>query len=282
MTSPIATTESSAMVRARLWSRTMLQSRARAGNDGASNAEEEAVDFGFRRVSADDKGRLVRAVFDSVAPRYDLMNDLMSAGLHRLWKNALVDWLNPRPGMRLLDIGGGTGDVALRCLAHGAWPIVCDVNASMLDVGRDRDIDGGTPSAITWVNGDAENLPFADSSMDACATAFCLRNVTDIPKALREARRVLKPGGRFLCLEFSRVVIPVLDRLYDSYSFRVVPLLGRWVADDEEAYLYLAESIRRFPAQENFAAMIAEAGLAQVKLRNLSGGIAALHSAWRV
>ncbi len=270
------------MVRARLWSRTMLQSRARAGNDGVSNAEEEAVDFGFRRVSADDKGRLVRAVFDSVAPRYDLMNDLMSAGLHRLWKNALVDWLNPRPGMRLLDIGGGTGDVALRCLARGARPIVCDVNASMLDVGRDRDIDGGTPSAITWVNGDAENLPFADSSMDACATAFCLRNVTDIPKALREARRVLKPGGRFLCLEFSRVVIPVLDRLYDSYSFRVVPLLGRWVADDEEAYLYLAESIRRFPAQENFAAMIAEAGLAQVKLRNLSGGIAALHSAWRV
>ena len=282
MTSPMATAESSATVRARLWSRPMSQSRARAASDGESSPAAEAVDFGFRRVSADRKGRLVRAVFDSVAPRYDLMNDLMSAGLHRHWKNALVDWLNPRPGMRVVDIGGGTGDVAHRCLARGARPIVCDVNASMLDVGRDRDIDGGALSAISWVNGDAEKLPFADSSMDACASAFCLRNVTDLPQALTEARRVLKPGGRFLCLEFSRVVIPILDRLYDSYSFRVVPLLGRWVADDEEAYLYLAESIRRFPAQEAFAAMITEAGLGQVKHRNLSGGIAALHSAWRV
>jgi demethylmenaquinone methyltransferase/2-methoxy-6-polyprenyl-1,4-benzoquinol methylase len=282
MMSSIATAESSAVVRARLWSRPMSRSRARAASNGESNAAAESVDFGFRRVSADHKGRLVRAVFDSVAPRYDLMNDLMSAGLHRHWKNALVDWLNPRPGMRLLDIGGGTGDVARRFLARGARPIVCDVNASMLDVGRDRDIDGGELSAITWVNGDAENLPFADFSMDAWASAFCLRNVTDLPKALAEARRVLKPGGRFLCLEFSRVVIPILDRLYDSYSFRVVPLLGRWVADDEKAYLYLAESIRRFPAQEAFAAMIAEAGLGQVKCRNLSGGIAALHSAWRV
>lgn len=241
------------------------------------------ADFGFRNVPADQKVSLVRAVFDSVAPNYDLMNDLMSLGIHRLWKAALIDWLNPRPGMRLLDVGGGTGDVAMGFLARGgAQAVVCDVNREMVAVGRDRAIDRGRLEGITWMCGDAEVLPFADASVDAYTTAFCIRNVTRPGAALAEAKRVLKPGGRFLCLEFSHVTLPLLDRLYDAYSFRILPALGEVVAGDRESYRYLAESIRRFPAQEDFAAMIADAGLDQVRWRDLSGGIAALHSAWRL
>ena len=224
----------------------------------------------------------MRDVFDSVATRYDLMNDLMSGGIHRFWKAAMIDWLNPRPGMTLLDVGGGTGDIAFRFRDRGGGPvIVCDVNAPMLAQGRDRGIDRGFVREIAWICGDAERLPIADSSVDAYATAFCLRNVTHVDRALKEARRVLKPGGRFLCLEFSRVAVPVLDRLYDTYSFSVLPLLGRFVAGNAEAYRYLAESIRRFPSQERFAGMITDAGLSLVKYRNLSGGIVAMHSAWR-
>ena len=239
--------------------------------------------FGYRTVGEGEKASLVRGVFDRVAHRYDLMNDLMSGGVHRWWKAAMVDWLAPRPGMRVLDVGGGTGDIAFRLVERNAGPItVVDINREMLAIGRDRAIDRGLLDEIAWVAGDAEALPLASGSVDAFTIAFCIRNVTHIDIALAEAARVLKPGGRFLCLEFSRVGMPVLDRLYDTYSFTVLPVLGRLVAGDAEAYRYLAESIRRFPSQDAFARMIAEAGLARVRYRNLSGGIAALQSAWRI
>ena len=245
-------------------------------------AAEPSTHFGFRAVAESSKAGLVREVFHSVAGRYDLMNDLMSGGIHRLWKAAMIDWLNPQPGMTLLDVGGGTGDIAFRFLEKGGGRVVvADINREMLSVGRDRAIDRGWIGPLEWVCGDAERLPIADASVDAYTTAFCLRNVTRVPEALKEARRVLKPGGRFLCLEFSRVVLPVLDRLYDAYSFTVLPTLGRVVAGDADSYRYLAESIRRFPSQDVFARMIADAGLARVRYRNLSGGIAAIHSAWR-
>ena len=244
---------------------------------------EDAVHFGFRRVAKGEKAPLVRAVFDSVAPRYDLMNDLMSLGVHRLWKAALLDWLAPTPAMRLLDVGGGTGDIARGFAARGGGEVlVCDINTEMAAVGRDRSLDRGIVKGISWVCGNAEDLPVADASVDAYTTGFCLRNVTHVDKALREARRVLKPGGRFLCLEFSRLTLSALEPLYDAYSFRVLPALGEIVAGDRESYRYLAESIRRFPDQDAFAALVAEAGLGQVKYRNLSGGIAAIHSAWRI
>ena len=243
----------------------------------------DTTHFGYRRVPVDDKTSLVRDVFDSVAPRYDLMNDLMSLGVHRLWKRAMINWLAPRPGMALLDVGGGTGDIAFRFLEGGGSGVtVVDINSEMLKAGRERAIDRGILEGIRWLHGNAEDLPVQDASYDAYTTAFCIRNVTHIERALDEARRVIKPGGRFMCLEFSHVVLPVLDKLYDAYSFRVLPALGERVAGDREAYQYLAESIRRFPDQDTFAQMIAKAGLEQVKVRNLSGGIAAIHSAWRV
>jgi len=246
--------------------------------------------FGYREVDEGDKPSLVRGVFQSVAGRYDLMNDLMSGGIHRLWKAAMVDWLNPRPGMTLLDTAGGTGDIAFRVWdrleAQGGLDnsriVVCDLTAEMLAVGRDRAIDGGRLKGLSWVCGDAERLPLPDSSVTAYTIAFGLRNVTHIDRALAEARRVLKPGGRFLCLEFSRVVVPLFADLYDQYSFRVLPAMGARVAGDRESYVYLAESIRRFPPQDELAEMMTAAGLSQVRYRNLSGGIAALHSGWRV
>ena len=231
---------------------------------------------------------MVRAIFDGVAERYDLMNDLMSAGIHRLWKAALIDWLNPRPPMHLLDVAGGTGDVARgflkRCRGPeaGARVTVLDISAGMLTIGRDRALDRALVRGIDWICGDAEALPIADAAADAVTIAFGIRNVTDLAQTLAEARRVLKPGGRFLCLEFSRVHAPGLQRIYEAYSFRLLPALGELVAGDREAYRYLVESIRRFPDQETFAQMISDSGLGQVKYRNLSGGIAALHSAWRI
>jgi len=252
-------------------------------NDGVAEQDaEDSTHFGFRSVGTDQKAGLVKGVFDSVAFRYDLMNDLMSGGIHRFWKSVMIDWLSPRPGMRLLDVGGGTGDIAFRFLDRDGGDVtVVDINEEMLEVGRDRALEAGRTADVEWLCGDAERLPIADASVDAYTTAFCIRNVTRVPNALAEARRVLKPGGRFLCLEFSEVVIPLLDRLYDAYSFNVLPVLGERVAGDKEAYQYLAESIRRFPNQTTFARMIGEAGLSKVKCRNLSGGIAALHSAWR-
>jgi demethylmenaquinone methyltransferase/2-methoxy-6-polyprenyl-1,4-benzoquinol methylase len=244
---------------------------------------EEVADFGFREVRAEDKPGLVRGVFDSVAGRYDLMNDLMSLGIHRAWKSEFISWLAPRADMHLLDVAGGTGDIAFRFLEKGGGRVtVCDLTEEMVLVGRNRAIDRGTLQNIDWVVGDAEALPFPDASMDAYSIAFGLRNVTRIDRALTEARRVLKPGGRFLCLEFSRLAWPWLEPLYDRYSFSVLPALGQWVVGDRESYEYLAESIRRFPPQEELVERIRSAGLDLVKYRNLSGGIAAIHSAWRI
>jgi len=249
-----------------------------------------AVDFGARRVSAEEKPSLVRRVFDSVAPRYDLMNDLMSGGIHRWWKDTMVTWLNPRPGQVLLDVAGGTGDVTLRALPRLAPPdqpaagraIVCDASQQMLELGRARALNQGILTGIEWVCADAEWLPAPDRSIDLYTIAFGLRNVTRIDAALAEARRVLRPGGRFLCLEFAPEITPLLQPFYDIYSFQIVPLLGAIVTGDREAYAYLVESIRRFPRQGELADMIARSGLDRVRYRNLTGGVAALHSAWRL
>jgi demethylmenaquinone methyltransferase / 2-methoxy-6-polyprenyl-1,4-benzoquinol methylase len=243
-----------------------------------------------RRIAGDEKAPLIRDIFDSVARRYDLMNDLMSGGIHRLWKAEMVAWLKPRPGQQLIDVAGGTGDVALRALKHlvpedrvaEGGVVVCDTSERMLGIGRARALDRGILNGIEWLGADAERLPFAARSFDLYTIAFGLRNVTRIEAALAEARRVLKPGGRFVCLEFTPGVGPLLQPLYDLYSFHVVPLLGQIVAGDREAYTYLVDSIRGFPRQGELAAMIAGAGLEQVRYRNLTGGIAALHSAWRL
>ena len=244
----------------------------------------ETTHFGYREVSAAEKPRLVRGVFERVARRYDVMNDLMSAGLHRLWKAALVDWLRPRPTMHLVDVAGGTGDIAFRFLAAGGGRAsLLDINPAMLAVGRQRARRARVdPQRLDWLCGDGERLPLPPRGVDAWTCAFGLRNMTDVPAALAEARRVLKPGGRFLALEFSRLALPNLEPVYDAYSFRVIPRLGQWVAGDREAYQYLVESIRRFPEQRRFAQMIEAAGFGNVAWRNLAGGVAALHSAWAI
>jgi demethylmenaquinone methyltransferase/2-methoxy-6-polyprenyl-1,4-benzoquinol methylase len=255
------------------------------GDPARAAAERLSRSFGYDEIDPEEKSSRVREVFRRVASRYDLMNDLMSGGIHRLWKEALLDWLAPRRGMHLVDVAGGTGDIAQRFLSRvdgEARVTLCDINDAMLGVGRDRALDAGWLNEIDWVAGDAMALPFPDRSFDAFTIAFGIRNVTHLDRALAEARRVLKPGGRFLCLEFSRVVLPVLDRLYDAYSFNVVPVLGRYVAKDEASYRYLVESIRRFPDQQAFAALMRDAGFEQVRWRNLSGGIAAIHSGWRL
>jgi demethylmenaquinone methyltransferase/2-methoxy-6-polyprenyl-1,4-benzoquinol methylase len=251
--------------------------------DETASSSDKTTHFGFQTVREEEKETLVRAVFDGVAPSYDLMNDLMSGGVHRLWKAAMIGKLRPRADMRLLDLGGGTGDIAFRFKAKGGGPVtVCDINKEMLSVGRDRALDRSILDGIDWVCGDAEKLPFPDRSTDAVTIAFCLRNVTHIDQALAEARRILRPGGQFLCLEFSQVVIPGLKALYDRYSFQILPWMGKLVANDRDAYQYLVESIRRFPPQADLARMMKEAGFEQVSWRNLTGGIAALHSGWRL
>jgi demethylmenaquinone methyltransferase/2-methoxy-6-polyprenyl-1,4-benzoquinol methylase len=243
--------------------------------------------FGYREVPEAEKAGLVHDVFSSVARRYDLMNDLMSGGVHRLWKDTMVEWLNPQPEQRVLDVAGGTGDIALRIaeMAHHrggeARVVVCDINVEMIAEGVRR-AGALHECGVHWLCGDAECLPVLDSSMDAYTIAFGIRNVTHIEIALAEARRVLRPGGRFLCLEFSHVEIPGIDALYEHYSFTVLPRLGEWVTRDADAYRYLAESIRRFPPQADFARMIERAGLSRIRVRNLAGGIAAMHSAWRI
>jgi demethylmenaquinone methyltransferase / 2-methoxy-6-polyprenyl-1,4-benzoquinol methylase len=241
------------------------------------------VDFGFQRVDPAQKAGMVRAVFDSVAPRYDLMNDLMSLGIHRVWKQIFIADLQPRPKHTLLDLAGGTGDITFGWLKRGGGPaLLTDINRSMLTVGRDRALNNGFASEVSLVVADAETLPLPDRCVDRVSIAFGLRNCTDKPAVLHEAMRVLRPGGRFLCLEFSRVTVYALTRFYDAWSFRVLPRLGRMVAGDEDSYRYLAESIRTFPDQETLAGMMREAGLARVKVRNLSAGIAAIHSGWRL
>jgi demethylmenaquinone methyltransferase/2-methoxy-6-polyprenyl-1,4-benzoquinol methylase len=226
---------------------------------------------------------MVRAVFDSVAPRYDLMNDLMSLGIHRVWKQIFISDLQPRPRHTLLDLAGGTGDISFGWLKRGGGPVfMTDINNAMLSVGRDRALNQGFANDVRLVVADAEKLPFPDRCVDRVSMAFGLRNCTDKAAVLREARRVLKPGGRFLCLEFSRVTVAALTPVYDTWSFKVLPRLGRMVAGDADSYQYLAESIRMFPDQDTLAGMMREAGLVRVAVRNLSGGIAAIHSGWRL
>jgi demethylmenaquinone methyltransferase/2-methoxy-6-polyprenyl-1,4-benzoquinol methylase len=244
--------------------------------------------FGFRAVKSEERQGFVNGVFSTVAARYDLMNDLMSGGLHRLWKDDLVTMLNPPVSaqeFRLLDVAGGTADVAIRAMRKGGLgskAVVCDISSEMLSVGARKIEAEGRSHQIRLVKGNAEALPFADKSFTAYTIAFGIRNVTDIGKALREAYRVLATGGRFLCLEFSRCDVPLLDRLYDFHSFEVIPRLGSLAAGASEPYQYLVESIRKFPPQEAFAAMIRDAGLERVSYRNLTGGIAAIHSGWRI
>jgi demethylmenaquinone methyltransferase/2-methoxy-6-polyprenyl-1,4-benzoquinol methylase len=243
----------------------------------------ERIDFGFRQVPLAEKKPLVRAVFDSVAPRYDLMNDLMSLGIHRAWKQVFATALDPRPSRTLLDLAGGTGDISFAWLRRGGGPaILSDINSSMLSVGRDRALQRGFAADLSFLTADAERLPLPNACLDTVSMAFGLRNCTDKAAVLAEARRVLRPGGRFLCLEFSRVQVAALAPIYDAWSFHVLPRLGRAFAGDAESYQYLAESIRMFPDQETLAAMMRDAGLSRVSVRNLSGGIAAIHTGWRL
>lgn len=243
--------------------------------------------YGFRDVGAGEKQPLVNEVFHRVAGRYDLMNDMMSGGLHRLWKDAMVAWLNPpkRPGWKVLDVAGGTGDIALRIIdaSHGhAHATVLDINSSMLAVGRERAARRRLEANMDFVEANAEELPFAGDTFDAYTIAFGIRNVPRIEVALAEAYRVLKPGGRLLCLEFSEVDMPMLDKIYEAWSFEAIPRIGRLVAGDGEPYAYLVESIRKFPNQHNFASMLSGVGFDRVTFRNYSGGIAALHSGWKL
>ena len=245
--------------------------------------------FGFRDVDAGEKVRLVRGVFDSVASNYDLMNDLMSAGVHRLWKDAAAAKLNARPGETILDVAGGTGDMARRYARMArraqerrggpdASVIVLDYNAEMIMAGVNK---GGEPE-MSWTVGDAMALPLPDACVDAYSISFGIRNVADIPHALREARRVLKPGGRFMCLEFSRPIAGPIRKAYDAWSFHAIPRIGDWVAKDRDSYQYLVESIRRFPDQQTFKGMIEAAGFSRVSVTNLSGGVAAIHFGWAI
>jgi demethylmenaquinone methyltransferase/2-methoxy-6-polyprenyl-1,4-benzoquinol methylase len=261
----------------------MTEPRANAETD----ANSRHTTFGFRDIDIAEKQDLVDDVFDRVASRYDLMNDLMSGGLHRLWKDAMVAWLAPprRGGHRTyLDVAGGTGDIAFRIAERSpdSRIVVADINSEMLAVGRKRATERGLGGSVSFVEANAEDLEFDDGQFDAVTIAFGIRNVPRIEQALGEAFRVLKPGGRFLCLEFSSVDVAGLDRLYELYSFNVIPVLGQLVAGDADAYRYLVESIARFPNQARFAAMIERAGFDRVAYRNLSGGIAAIHSGWRL
>lgn len=250
-----------------------------------STARDSRASFGFADVEPREKQGLVNDVFAKVARRYDLMNDVMSGGMHRLWKGDFLAWLAPPKSAvpyTMLDVAGGTGDIALKFLdlaGQGARAVICDISAEMLDVGRARAAGEGR---LAFVRGNAEALPFADKSFDAYTIAFGMRNLTLLDLGLAEAYRVLKPGGRFLCLEFSAVEVPVLDRLYDLYSFNAIPVLGGLVAGESDAYRYLVESIRRFPDQKSFTRLIENAGFERAQYRNLSGGIAAIHSAWRL
>mgnify|MGYP000088422466 CR=1 FL=1 len=254
-----------------------------------TDTQSETTSFGFRDVPKTEKASLVRGVFDRSAQRYDLMNDLMSLGIHRAWKDMTIERANPQPGEKLIDVAGGTGDLARAFIAkadqrrkarggEAATAIVCDINEQMLLAGQKRGDDAG----IDWVVGNAECLPFEDRSADCVTIAFGIRNVTDRAAALAELRRVLRPAGRFLCLEFSRPTTRALERIYNAWSFNAIPVLGEAIARDRDSYQYLVESIRRFPPQNEFAGELRAAGFGQVKVTNFSGGIAALHTGWRI
>ena len=243
----------------------------------------EWIDFGFETVPVNEKQSRVTDVFSSVASSYDIMNDLMSGGVHRLWKDALMDWLAPSKGQVLIDLAGGTGDIALRFLKRGGSHVhIVDINPDMISAGRKRRDLKAYSNQLDWTVASAEEIPLQTGTAERATISFGLRNVTNRDTALREAFRVLKPGGRFCCLEFSNVQNATFSKLYDLWSFNALPQLGRMVARDEAAYRYLAESIRTFPAQHDLARMMSEAGFAQVRFRNLSNGIAAIHSGWKL
>jgi demethylmenaquinone methyltransferase/2-methoxy-6-polyprenyl-1,4-benzoquinol methylase len=243
----------------------------------------QTVDFGFKTVEREKKRDMVREVFDSVAGKYDIMNDLMSLGVHRLWKRDFIAALDPRPNRTLLDLAGGTGDITFGWLKKGGGPaILSDINAAMLSVGRDRATANGLLADISFLVTDAEAIPLPDGSFDRISMAFGLRNCTNKEKVLAEARRLLRPGGKFLVLEFSKMQIAGLEKLYDAWSFQALPRIGSMVAGDAESYQYLAESIRMFPDQETLKGMMEDAGLERVTYRNLSGGIAAIHQGYRL
>jgi demethylmenaquinone methyltransferase/2-methoxy-6-polyprenyl-1,4-benzoquinol methylase len=245
---------------------------------------EKTTHFGFETVPEAEKAGRVHGVFTSVASKYDVMNDVMSVGVHRVWKDAMMDWLAPRDGQRLLDVAGGTGDVAFRFLkrAPAASAVVLDMTESMLIEGRKRAEAEAMSDRLDWIVGDAMALPFEDNSFDVYTISFGIRNVTRIEDALGEAFRVLRPGGRLMVLEFSQLPNPAMQWAYDRYSFNVIPRMGQVIAGDSASYQYLVESIRKFPDQERFATMIRQAGFAQVKYRNLTFGVAALHSGWKI
>lgn len=266
-----------------LWAEGYIPFETKFGrmNDMASR---KTTHFGFKTVDEDQKARMVHGVFSNVASKYDVMNDVMSVGIHRLWKDTMMDWLAPRPGQRLLDVAGGTGDISFRFLSRAAdsSAVVLDMTESMLVEGRQRADAGDLADRLDWVVGDAMQLPFEDNSFDRYTISFGIRNVTRIPDALKEAYRVLKPGGRLMVLEFSQLPNAGMQKLYDLYSFNVIPRMGKLIADDYDSYQYLVESIRKFPDQERFASMIRDGGFENVKYRNLSMGIAALHSGWKI
>ena len=249
-----------------------------------SDKTNSTTHFGFQTVDEDQKAGMVHGVFTNVASRYDVMNDVMSVGIHRIWKDAMMDWLAPRGGQRLLDVAGGTGDIAFRFLkrAPEAQATVFDMTESMLIEGQKRAEAEHMSEKLDWVVGDAMNLPFDDNSFDVYTISFGIRNVTRIPDALSEAFRVLKPGGRLMVLEFSQLPNAGLQKLYDLYSFNVIPRMGQMIANDRDSYQYLVESIRNFPDQDSFAQMIRTAGFENVSYRNFSFGIAALHSGWKI
>ncbi|MEZ5684453.1 MAG: bifunctional demethylmenaquinone methyltransferase/2-methoxy-6-polyprenyl-1,4-benzoquinol methylase UbiE [Paracoccaceae bacterium] len=249
-----------------------------------SSDQTKTTHFGFQTVAEDAKAGMVHGVFSRVASKYDVMNDLMSFGIHRVWKDAMMDWLAPRPGQRLLDVAGGTGDVSFRFLrrAPGAHATVCDMTESMLVEGRKRAEADDMADRLDWVVGDAMALPFASNTFDVYTISFGIRNVTRIADALSEAYRVLRPGGRLMVLEFNQIPNEMMQKVYDLYSFNVIPVMGQVVANDRDSYQYLVESIRKFPDQEAFAQMIRTAGFGNVSYRNLSMGIAALHSGWKL
>jgi len=245
---------------------------------------EKTTHFGYEEVPESEKAGRVRGVFGSVASKYDVMNDAMSLGIHRVWKDAMMDWLAPRPGQRLLDVAGGTGDIAFRFLrraGHG-HATVLDLTEAMLAEGRKRAEAEAMSGSLDWVAGDAMALPFADNSFDVYTISFGIRNVTRPQDALDEAFRVLRPGGRLMVLEFSQIPNDLMQKVYDLYSFNIIPRLGQAIANDRDSYQYLVESIRRFPDQETFLGMVQGAGFGNAKYRNLSMGIAALHSGWKI
>jgi ubiquinone/menaquinone biosynthesis methyltransferase len=260
-----------------------LLSYGKTASQTRMSEQQQKASFGFRDVNAAEKQGMVREVFSSVAGNYDIMNDVMSAGMHRLWKDRFVREVHVGPNAAILDLAGGTGDIAVRLKKRTKAKVtVCDINADMLSVGRDRQFDRGESEGLRWVCGNAQSLPVPDNSQDIITISFGLRNVTEIDTALRDIYRALKPGGQFLCLEFSKVIVPPVAKIYDLYSFHLIPKFGKLVAKDEASYQYLVESIRMFPSQEELKKRMTKVGFARAKYTNLSMGVVAIHQGWKI